>query len=233
MGRGAAGRGAASGSRNADRDSRPVSADAIRPDGVELWLGWRRTVVTLMLLFHLTAIIAAPWSSPPPASDLSRAVAELFSPYLEFAYLNHGYRFFAPNPGPSHLVRYKVELADGTHEEHRFPDTSQHWPRLLYHRYFMISESVYNLTEPVREAPPEGAISPQEKMAFEKDRARADALVRSLSRYLLEHHNGQRIELYLQQHIIPPPWEIVAGKQLNDPAYYEERPLGVFQRDEL
>ena len=131
------------------------------------------------------------------------------------------------------MIRYTVEMSDGTKSEHRFPDTSQHWPRLLYHRYFMISETVYNLTEPVRETPPEGAISPQEKMAFEKDRARADALVRSLSRFLLEHHHAERIEVYLQQHVIPPPWEIVAGRRLDDPQYYEERPLGSFQRNEL
>ena len=37
----------------------------------------------------------------------------VFRPYLEAAYLDHGYAFFAPDPGPSHLVRYELEFDDG------------------------------------------------------------------------------------------------------------------------
>ena len=62
--------------------------------------------------------------------------------------LANGYRFFAPEPGPSHLIRYEVTLPDGTRKEGFFPDRAHHQPRLLYHRYFMLSEFVNTLDNP-------------------------------------------------------------------------------------
>ena len=68
-------------------------------------------------------------------------------PYLQILSLDNGYRFFAPEPGPSHLVRYDVTLADGQQIGGVFPNLAEERPRLLYHRYFMLSEFVNSLTE--------------------------------------------------------------------------------------
>ena len=32
------------------------------------------------------------------------ALGELLKPYSQWLYINHGYFFFAPNPGPGHLI---------------------------------------------------------------------------------------------------------------------------------
>lgn len=107
------------------------------------WSVRARAIVSILLVLHLTAIFAAPWSGPPPASRLSRTVVSCFAPYLHSAYLLHGYRFFAPDPGPSHIVRYELLMPDDSVKQGHFPDLEQHFPRLLYHRHFMLSETVF------------------------------------------------------------------------------------------
>lgn len=169
---------------------------------------WARVVITLLLLLHLTAVAAGPWSVEP-APLLSRYVWTFFQPYLEAAYLNHGYHFFAPEPGPSHLVRYELELADGTRQEGIFPNRYAHWPRLFYHRHFMLSEFI-------NAAPPDS------------DWERAYA--QSYAEHLLKKHDARRVTLYLRRHMIAPPERVYEGMKLDDPSLYEERSLGTFAR---
>jgi hypothetical protein len=190
-------------------------------------------VVSVLLVLHLMAVFAAPWSAPPPSSGLSQTVARLFTPYLQAAYLNHGYRFFAPNPGPSHLVRYELEMPDGSIREGRFPDLREHWPRLLYHRHLMVSETVFNLTAPFVEPPPAGVLeSEQLRQQYVKEKANAARLVRSVAQALIRRHGARRVKLFLQVHVIPPPWELQRGMSLDDQRLYEERLLGEFDGDD-
>ena len=110
--------------------------------------GWARVALRLVIALHLTAVIAAPWSMPPPASYLSQVVAQPFVPYLQATNMFQGYRFFGPDPGPSHLVRYRLEMPDGSQREGMFPNLREQWPRLLYHRYFMLSEHLVDALRP-------------------------------------------------------------------------------------
>ena len=67
--------------------------------------GWKRLISVLVAL-HVAAVFVGPWAIPPHGSELARTIASGFGPYLQAAFLNNGYRFFAPEPGPGHLVRY-------------------------------------------------------------------------------------------------------------------------------
>ena len=73
-------------------------------------------------------------------------LGETMKPYSQWLYINHGYFFFAPNPGPSHLIQYSrgapsaLPTDPSPTQKHLLPDRNEHWPRLLYHRYFMLSE---------------------------------------------------------------------------------------------
>ena len=131
------------------------------------WTPTRRRLVSALLLGHLAAIFIAPWSSPPPAPLLAQKAARLIEPYLTAAYLNHGYRFFAPDPGPSHLVRYSLTQADGTVLQGRIPDPQRDWPRLLYHRHFMITESLFNTLSRVEEIPDGAEVPAAERTLIE------------------------------------------------------------------
>ncbi|MEX0678569.1 MAG: hypothetical protein WD063_15920 [Pirellulales bacterium] len=172
-----------------------------------------RAVVSVLVILHVAAVFIGPWAMPPQNSELSATVARLFQPYLDILSLGNGYRFFAPEPGPSHLVRYEVTLDDGTLVEGVFPDRSEHRPRLLYHRYFMLSEFVNTLSGGNRENP------------------RADAYAGGYARHLAEQYNAKTVKLFLRRHYVPRTEEVQRGMRLTDKALYEERPLFTYHSD--
>ena len=191
-----------------------------------------------MLIFgHLAAVVIAPWSSPPPAPLLAERAAQAISPYLAAGFLNHGYRFFAPDPGPSHLVRYELTKRDGSLVEGRIPDPQRHWPRLLYHRHFMITETLYNTLSRVEEAPEDAQLSPQEREMLEGRnryaREMAAGVITGIAQQLLRQHDGQEVKLYLQEHAIPYPEDVQNGKPLDAPDLYSDlAELGEFRNSE-
>lgn len=136
------------------------------PDAPRPWEAipkWPRRAITCWLVFHLIAIVSAP-ASVAPASELSRSIWGICRPYLQALYLNHGYHFFAPDPGESTLLTFQVERADGSVVQDTIP-RPEIWPRLMYHRHFMLTESlafVASVSEAAEQAarppePPSGA----------------------------------------------------------------------------
>ena len=123
------------------------------PDGAGKG-GVGRNLISAALAIHLAAIFVAPMTAsiemaaeraPPGIRPRERPIpwlAVVLQPYLDIAYLNHGYNFFAPDPGPSTVIFYRAERSDGETVEGRFPDVRVHWPRLRYHRHFMLAEQL-------------------------------------------------------------------------------------------
>jgi hypothetical protein len=161
-----------------------------------------RALISVALLLHMTAIAIAPLAVPP-SSALWGSIWQVFRPYLEVAYLNHGYKFFAPDPGPTHLVRYELEMPDGTRREGIFPNLSQQRPRLLYHRHMMLSERL--------SGPPQ--------LPW------VQAYAQSYARHLLHAHGARRVTLHVRRHHLPSPMDLQNGRQLEDPSLFEERLL--------
>jgi hypothetical protein len=192
----------------------------------------------VLILAHLSAVFVAPWSSPPPAPLLADEAAQIVSPYLQAAYLNHGYRFFAPDPGPSHLLRYELDQSDGTIIHGRIPDPEEHRPRLFYHRHFMITETLFNRLNGVEEIPADADLPRAERALIESRNQRIRESVRSvlegIARDLLRRHNGQRVKLYLVEHAIPYPQDVERGKRLDAADLYTDlADLGEFRENEL
>jgi len=167
-------------------------------------------LVSAALLLHLTAIFVTP-CAVGGGSLLFGGMWEFFQPYLQATYLDHGFHFFAPEPGPSHLVRYEITRPDGTTTGGYFPNPKAHWSRLRNHRHFMLTEHLNGHLE--NGAPPE----------------LIQSYARSYARHLLSEADGQRIKLFLMRHRFPSPREVLEGKRLNDPSLYFERPLGTFE----
>lgn len=100
---------------------------------------WRR-LVTILLLFHLTAIVYTPLTLGDGYPTLLGGWRWM-QDYATLLYLDHGYRFFAPEPGPTHTL--KLVSGEGDLQQTiRLPDRGTTWPRLLYHRWFMLGESL-------------------------------------------------------------------------------------------
>ncbi|HEV7221197.1 MAG TPA: hypothetical protein VGN42_00750 [Pirellulales bacterium] len=185
------------------------------------WSAPARALATVLLAWHLVALLVGPLSAP--RSILGDALRPLYRPYLEAAYLTHGYKFFGPDPGPSHLIRYDVERADGSHVKGVFPDLKQHWPRLYYHRHFMLSEFVNSL-------PPDANFDPGLPWERRPLAAAEKVYVRSYADHLLAVHDGRGVSLELVEHLIPEPADVVQGMKLDDARLYRVRPLGEFDK---
>lgn len=144
-------------------------------------------------------------------------------PYIEAIYLNHGYAFFAPDPGPSHLLVARLEFDDGRESlVLTYPDLDQHWPRLLYHRHFMLSEHLHGAFAPER-APPEIADDPAQRDAWQFTRRRYEKRLAAAEHHLRSRYGADRVQLTRVEHLLLAPLEVIVdGKRLDDPDTYVE-----------
>ncbi|MFM8378149.1 MAG: hypothetical protein ACKOB1_02375 [Planctomycetia bacterium] len=165
------------------------------------WSPAARAAASVPIAVYLAAVILPPLAGPPPASELANRLLQPFRPLVGALYLGHGYRFFAPDPGPGHSLRFTVERADGSRVLGTIPDREADRPRLLYHRRFMIPEKLAPL------------VPPSEAPADVRRDARAEwlPLVKGVAGQLLARHEGVRVELALVEHYLPTPEELIAA----------------------
>jgi len=163
-------------------------------------------LVSLGLLVYFAAVIVPPLAGPPPASELAMAVFQPLRPLVGGLFLGHGYRFFAPDPGPGHSIQWTMQLADGSALKGSIPDRDADWPRLLYHRRFMISEKIAAFVPPP-DAPEEV-----------RRRSRGDwqPLVKDVAGQLLSRYGGSQVTLQMTEHYLPAPEEVIRSEQGRD-----------------
>jgi hypothetical protein len=124
------------------------------------------------------------------------------------------------------LVRYHLEFADGSKRDGQFPNLAEEWQRLLYHRYFMLSEHLdalfiqwqqllENSTAPI-------PLAMQQKALHDSRGAELlyHAFARSFGNELLRRHGAVKVTLELVEHAIPPPDDVARGQKLDDEALY-------------
>jgi len=160
-------------------------------------------VVSLALLAYLAAMIVPPLAGPPPASELAVAALQPLRPLVGALFLGHGYRFFAPNPGPGHSIQWTMQMADGSTQRGSIPDRDADWPRLLYHRRFMISEKIAAFVPPL-DAPEE---------VRQQSRGVWQPLVKDVAGHLLHRYGGGQVTLQITEHYLPDPEEVIRAKQ--------------------
>jgi hypothetical protein len=205
-----------------------------RTVGVEGYRGLsaaKRAALSAVLAVHLLAVFVGPWAMPPQGSELASSLARLLAPYVQATYLDNGYRFFAPEPGPSHLIRYEATMPDGKVVEGIFPSLKEQWPRLLYHRHFMLSEFAYTLESRAdflsQEAQRSLASSSELKKRAERASELSEAYAASYARHLKTALGAKELRLYIRTRRIPSPQEIQSGVRMDDAALYTEELLGV------
>ncbi len=224
-----------------------------------------KCAVSCALVFYLLVLFLGPLSNPVGSDHLTRPLARTVSPIHRMLYLGHGYRFFAPDPGPSHLVEYEIVGEDGKLIKGIFPsrdDENHAFPRLLYHRWFMLSESIWsehsmtplesdfqaqqdrleNLANEKKIAGHHRIASriradrQEQKRNYLAARKRIDELVRAVAKNLLEMHGGSKISLTVREREIPFPFEVEEGTKLNNPRFLTPNPppvIGEFTAEEL
>ena len=160
-------------------------------------------VLSLWLAFHVFAVFISP-AAMPPASPLLEDGYRLALPYNEALFLNHGYHYFAPDPGASTLIAWEIPRDNDAPVVGRFPEVSIH-PRLLYHRYFMLAENIW---------------------AFD-DETQQDML-KAYARHFADKFGADRISLSRLSHEPSSIMRLQAGGKLDDPETFQQDVLGDF-----
>jgi hypothetical protein len=206
---------------------------------VRLRMRWR-VLISVVVVAHLTAVFIPPFrfasrNSQGEASPLADSLYEAFQPYINAWYLDHGYFYFAPNPGPSHLVRYEVDMGEGQEplmgvfpelnpKRPRIIGTQQ--PRLLYHRHFMLAESLHAAFTPPE--PPSDIADPEElRLATENWRQRRqvyEMMKKSFEEHLSAVHGGRPVKIVRLEHRQPSPVEFNGGLPIDDERLYRDLP---------
>ncbi len=160
-------------------------------------------VLSLWLVFHVFAVFISP-AAMPPSSPLLEDGYRFALPYNEALFLNHGYHYFAPDPGASTLIAWEIPRDGEAPAVGRFPDVSV-CPRLLYHRYFMLAENLW---------------------AFD-DETQQDIL-KAYARHFAAQFGAERISLNRVSHEPSSIMRLQAGGKLDDPETFQEEVLGHF-----
>lgn len=212
-------------SQDEDRedDDAPFDTEA---NGSEPMLSSRiKACISVAIVFHLLAVFLPPLLFQTQGMGGSPLIGTLHRPFLgygQFLYLDRGYAFFAPDPGPSRLIQVAVVSDDGSIEETTYPDRELQWPRLLYHRHFMLTE--YLSESYVEPGPPEILFEtdPEEALWWERRRGRYEFLRQSMVDHLQTKHPGKRVALRRVVHYIPALEDFQAEPiALNDSRLYE------------
>jgi len=211
-------------------------------DSESSWPVSKRALASALILAFLFVVFMGPVTNPISTEELTAPIARTLAPVHQSLFLGHGYRFFAPDPGPSHLLL--VRTSPEGENKLVFPDRNRHWPRLMYHRWFMLSESVWSEYQSMpdrasfdamqkdletrgaqfREA---GKISLSRSMRAMRDRRevewtrgmeRIKVLTNSIVREMTER-TGKPAQLFLQERAIPMQANVVVGERLDDPKF--------------
>lgn len=230
----------ANGSASSRRDRISSSRHSLRPDisvtgnsidtrrNLSTWL---KVVLSILVSVQLLAVFAEPFrfftrGSQRAYSPDAGVVRDLLSPYIDFAYLHHGYFFFAPNPGPSHLISARIGSAKPPlqSEEILIPDKKRQWPRLYYHRHFMLSEFLHNLFTPP-EKPIEAERDREIELQWRESRDMYLSAKSSIENHLKTTYETDAIEVKRIEHLLPNDIQIfVEHWRLDDKRLYMELP---------
>ena len=160
-------------------------------------------VLSLWLAFHVFAVFISP-AAMPPASPLLEDGYRLALPYNEALFLNHGYHYFAPDPGASTLIAWEIPRDNDAPVVGRFPEVSIH-PRLLYHRYFMLAENIWAFDEETQQD-----------------------MLKAYARHFADKFGADRIALSRLSHEPSSMMRLQAGGKLDDPETFQQDVLGDF-----
>jgi len=221
------------------RKAEPQDAQANSLPPAGSWSPRLKWLASALIAIHLTAVFVAPLAFAARGSPAMDSAFDVLRPYIDALYLNHGYSFFAPDVGPSHLVRYKVEFADGREPVvGMFPNLATERPRLLYHRHFMLSEALENRfvpPEPLPEPTLPAKASQEERIRhkvqqeyYARDLAQwrhahrqYEAMRRSFAEHLKHEYGGSQVTLTRVRHRLAVPEDIQYLKRpLNAPDTY-------------
>jgi hypothetical protein len=157
------------------------------------WPGWARVAISLVLMYHMAALLAGA-VGVPPSSELEQRVADQFATYFDLIDTGYSYRFYA-EPPPTPVVTATLQFGDGRPEETvRLPGRDLSGPRMRHQRQLALANSLF--------------ADVQEARRVTRDPSQS-RLARAYARHLCRTRPGCRsVTLHVQQHLIPDPSQV-------------------------
>lgn len=200
---------------------------------------WARYCLLAFIAIHVLGVLTEPLrffsrSEVRTGPEFS-ILRQVMQPYSQWLYMDHGYFFFAPNPGPAHLIQCNlaptelVTKADDKPEQPLppsdtliiFPNRHQQWPRLSYHRHFMLSE-FYNSRYAPKQVTEELKKDPAFMEQWTFDRALYDQIQSSITKSLRHSTGATKVELRRVERLIPEVEQVLReGWGIDDPRLTE------------
>jgi hypothetical protein len=118
---------------------------------VLLTTGLRRLFVSVLFVVHFMGIANATLAAPPAPWLVSQSYLRVFRPYLEFMYLTNAYHFYAPEPGPTSYLWFRLIYKDAEGNAHgwwyKVPQIDEkgrikHTVALEYQRFLSMTETI-------------------------------------------------------------------------------------------
>jgi hypothetical protein len=186
-------------------------------------------LVLIIVAMHLLCVLAEPLrffsrSEVRTAPEFG-LLARTTRPYCQWMYLNHGYFFFAPNPGPGRLIECKLgSPSDENQRAMLVPDKQKPWPRLLYHRYLMFAE-FYNSRYAPKQISAEMKADKETVARWAADFDMYSQVQQSVLKSLKHATGESEIELRRIERLLPTP-DVVLGEKvsINDKRFLETLP---------
>jgi hypothetical protein len=192
---------------------------------------------------HMLGVLAEPLrffsrSDVAVAPDFE-LIAETMQTYSQWLYLDHGYFFFAPNPGPGRLIQCSfqpermasdlpaspdLQIHADVSDVSTLPDKQNQRPRLLYHRYLMLAE-FYNSRFAPSQISSESRKDPEFAARWAQDSDMYKRLQASMTKSLKHKLGTSSITLSRVERSLPTPYMVLNEKvQLNDPRLLDVLP---------
>ncbi|MCA9140738.1 MAG: hypothetical protein KDB00_28390, partial [Planctomycetales bacterium] len=204
-----------------DDDAKEQFAEPANPVSLRRF----KIVASALLLFHLSAVVLPPLAfqtfSVDGPSPLVGLLIRPFAGYGQFFHMDRGYAFFAPDPGPSHLIQAASTNADGSIDERMYPDRNDQWPRLLYHRHFMLAEFLNESYWPP--GPPDEMFQSDRSAAllWQQRRGRYEYIRQSMVDHLRRENDDREVAIRRLEHGLPGLQDFLEEPiALNDPRLY-------------
>ncbi|HQR05752.1 MAG TPA: hypothetical protein PLN21_02965 [Gemmatales bacterium] len=96
-----------------------------------------KLIISLVILFHFSAILSHVLSGG--GVFLMRQLSSLYRPYLKTMWLDNAYRFYAPNPGDTEVLWYKLQYEDGSTRWTQVPRREDFYLRMPFQRTMSIA----------------------------------------------------------------------------------------------
>ncbi len=212
---------------------------AIPKPNFTISLLWR-WILSVFAVLHVASIYAEPLrfssqNASPVVAPHAAILRRWTAPYADLMYLNHGYFFFAPNPGPSHLVVCRFNDLPASESDSSspsassdgkivIPDKGLQKPRLLFHRYFMYAEFYQTLFLPA-DLPEIKEADPLLLADIRRGKRLYSEVQDSFRRFIDARYPNRRYQVYRVEHQLPTPEDYFNNHwRLDDPRLYFEMP---------